>query len=78
MMTIIWNICMRILYFIGAVLFEGFIYYIFREAMINNNIGGFIYIFDIAFVIWVIAEAVVRIISGGSSNIFKWAIGRFF
>ena len=78
MMTGLWNFCMKVLYFIGAVIFEGFLYYIFREAMIGNDISSaIIYLFDLAFIIWVISEAVIRIVSGGSVTLFKWLIGRF-
>ena len=77
MMIMLWNICMRVLYFIGVVIFNGFLYYIFREVM-KDHLGWVIYLFDTAFVIWVIAEAAIRIVSGGASNVFKWAIGRFW
>ena len=76
MMTFLWNLFAKTVWFITTVIFEGFLYYIFREVA-KEFIGGFIYLFDIAFIIWVIAEAVIRIVSGGSVTLFRWLIGRF-
>jgi hypothetical protein len=76
MMTFLWNLFAKVVWFCTMIIFEGFLYYIFREVMIDY-IGGFIYFFDLAFVIWIIAEAIVRIVSGGAVNLFRWLIGRF-
>ena len=76
MMTGLWNFFAKVVWFISAVVFEGFLYYIFREVMVDH-IPTLIYLFDLSFVIWVIAEAVVRLVSGGSVTLFKWLIGRF-
>lgn len=77
-MTGLWNIFAKVVWFLTAVLFEGFLYYMFREVMIGiDTPSAIIYLFDLAFIIWVIAEAVVRIVSGGAVTLFKWLIGRF-
>ena len=77
MMTMLWNVFARIVWFLSGVLFEGFLYYIFREVAIDY-IPGFIYIFDIAFVIWIIADAIMSIVAGTTFGLIKWFMGKRF
>ena len=77
MMTMMWNIFARTIWFLTGVLFEGFLYYIFREVTIEY-ISGFIYLFDIAFVIWVIADAIMSIIAGTIFGLIKWFMSKCF
>lgn len=76
MVIFLWNLFARTVGFLTYVVFESILYYIFRSVIVDY-IGGFIYLFDIAFVIWILIELVIRIVSGGTINLFKWIIGRF-
>jgi hypothetical protein len=76
MVIFLWNLFARTVGFLTYVVFESILYYIFRSVIVDY-IGGFIYLFDIAFVLWILIELVIRIVSGGTINLFKWIIGRF-
>lgn len=76
MVIFLWNLFARTVGFLTYVVFESILYYIFRSVIVDY-IGGFIYLFDIAFVLWILIELVIRIVSGGTINLFKWVIGRF-
>lgn len=76
-MTFLWNIFARIVWFFTGIFFEGFLYYIFREVMIDY-IGGVIYLFDIAFVIWIIADAIMSIVAGTTFGLIKWFFSKRF
>lgn len=76
MVIFLWNLFAKSVGFLTYVVFESILYYIFRSVIVDY-IGGFIYLFDIAFVLWILIELVIRIVSGGTINLFKWVIGRF-
>lgn len=76
MVIFLWNLFSKSVGFLTYVVFEYILYYIFRSTIVDY-IGGFIYLFDIAFVLWILIELVIRIVSGGTINLFKWVIGRF-
>ena len=70
MVIFLWNLFARTVGFLTYVVFESILYYIFRSVIVDY-IGGFIYLFDIAFVLWILIELVIRIVSGGTINLFK-------
>lgn len=76
MVIFLWNLFAKSVGFLTYAVFESILYYIFRSVIVDY-IGGFIYLFDIAFVLWILIELVIRIVSGGTINLFKWVIGRF-
>lgn len=73
----IWNLLMRAIGILGMILMEtmifGLVYFAIADTypVVANLLA-------IAFVIFIISEAVLRVVVGGSVNVFKYLIGRFF
>lgn len=73
----IWNLLMRSIGILGMILMEtmifGLVYFAIADTypVVANLLA-------IAFVIFIISEVVLRVVVGGSVNVFKYLIGRFF
>lgn len=63
MIIFLWNLFARFIWLLSGIFFECFLYYIFREVFIDH-IGGFMIIFDIIFVVWLIIDTIFTIIAG--------------
>jgi hypothetical protein len=72
----IWNTLMRIIGLLGFILMEimifGLVYYAILDSYpVVANLLGFV------FIVWIIAEVVLRVVVGGGVTVLKYLFGRF-
>lgn len=72
----IWNTLMRIIGLLGFILMEimifGLVYYAILDSYpVVANLLGFL------FIVWIIAEVVLRVVVGGGVTVLKYLFGRF-
>lgn len=76
-MIFIWNSLMRILGLLGFILLEIIVFYVICESLKDSGYPVISSVLKIIFIIWIIFEIILKIIVGGSVNIFNYLIGRF-
>ena len=76
-LTTIWNILMRVIGILGMILMETIIFGLVYFAIVDTY-PVVANLLAIAFVIFIISEVTLRVVVGGSVNVFKYLIGRFF
>lgn len=72
----IWNLFVRLISLAGMILMETMVFGLVYLAIVDSHpvIAGFL---GFLFIIWIIAEVVLRVVVGGGMNVLKYIIGRF-
>jgi hypothetical protein len=72
----IWNLLMRVIGIFGMILMEAMIFGLVYLAIVDQY-PVIANLLAIAFVIFIIAEVVLRVVVGGGVGVFKYLFGRF-
>jgi hypothetical protein len=72
----IWNLLMRVIGIFGMILMETMIFGLVYFAIVDQY-PVIANLLAIAFVIFIIAEVVLRVVVGGGVGVFRYLFGRF-
>jgi hypothetical protein len=70
----LWNSFARLFWFLSFIVFEVIVFRWLICEIDKAGLPGLSLILSIIFVIWIVAEIILRIVVGGGTNLIKWIL----
>jgi hypothetical protein len=70
----LWNSFARLFWFLSFIVFEVIVFRWLIGEIDKAGLPGLSLILSIIFVIWIVAEIILRIVVGGGTNLIKWIL----
>lgn len=68
----LWNMFARLVWFLSFIIFEIIVFSFIVGAVADAGMTGFAALLTFIFVIWIIAEILIRIFVGGGKSVIKY------
>ena len=68
----LWNTFARLVWFLSFIVFEIAVFYFITKSIIEAGMPVLAGILTVVFIIWIIADIIIRVFIGGGKTLISW------